>query len=63
MKLVQHVCLDELSHKFEKLVMSDQKLGHCVILEKPCVCSRGHIFSQIMMKLSLNFYLDKISDE
>ena len=30
--------------------MSDQKLGQ--VLETPCVCSRGHIFSPIIMKLS-----------
>ena len=47
------------------------KLGHVgsktrslgQILEKPCVCSRGHIFSQILMKLSKNVCLDKISDK
>ena len=33
------------------------------MLEKPCVCSRGHIFSPIHMKLSQNVYFDEISDE
>ena len=33
------------------------------ILEKPCVCSRGHIFCLIIMKLGQNVCLDKISDE
>ena len=33
------------------------------ILEKPCVRSRGHIFSPTIMKLCQNFCLDKISDE
>ena len=33
------------------------------ILEKPCVRSRGHIFSLIVMKLDQNVYLDEISDE
>ena len=33
------------------------------ILEKPCVRSRGHIFSPIVMKLGQNVCLDKISDE
>ena len=32
------------------------------ILEKPCICSRGHIFSSIIMKLRENVCLDKISD-
>ena len=29
------------------------------ILEKPCVCSRGHIFSPIIMKLGQNVFIDK----
>ena len=33
------------------------------ILEEPCVCSRSHIFSRIIMKLGRNFCLDKILDE
>ena len=33
------------------------------ILEKPCVCSRGHIFSPIIMTLGQNVLLDKILDE
>ena len=33
------------------------------ILEKPCVRSRGHIFSPIIMKLGQNLYFDKILDE
>ena len=36
-----------------------RSLGH--ISEKPCVCSRGHIFSLIIMKLGQNVCLDKIS--
>ena len=36
-------------------------LGH--ILEKPSVCSRGNILSQIIMKLSQNVCLDDILDE
>ena len=30
------------------------------ILEKPCVCSKGHIFSPIIKKLSQNVVIDKI---
>ena len=30
------------------------------ILEKPCVCSRGNIFSPIIMKLGQNVFIDKI---
>ena len=33
------------------------------ILEKPCVRSRGHIFSPILMKLDQNVCLDEILDE
>ena len=32
------------------------------ILEKPCVCSRDHIFSLIIMKLDQNVFLDEISN-
>ena len=32
------------------------------ILEKPCVRSRGNIFSPIIMKLGQNVCLDEISD-
>ena len=32
-------------------------------LEKPCVCSTGHIFSPIIMKLSQDVCLDEILDE
>ena len=32
------------------------------ILEKPCVRSRGHIFSPIIMKHGQNVCLDEISD-
>ena len=45
------------------------KLGHvrsktrslAQILEEPCVCSRGHIFSLIIMILDENVCLDEIS--
>ena len=33
------------------------------ILEKPCIRSRGHIFSPIIMTLGQNIPLDKIFDE
>ena len=33
------------------------------ILEKSCVRSRGHIFSQIIVKLGQNVRLDEISDK
>ena len=33
------------------------------ILEKPCVCSRGHIFSLIIMKFGWNVCLDEILND
>ena len=33
------------------------------ILEKLCVCCRGHIFRPMIMKLDQNICLDEISDE
>ena len=33
------------------------------ILEKPCVPSRGHIFSPIIMKLGQNVCLNEISED
>ena len=38
-----------------------RSLGH--ILEKPCVHSRGHISSPIILKFGQNVCLDKISDK
>ena len=33
------------------------------ILEKPCVCCRGHIFNPIIMKFGQNVCLDVVSHE
>ena len=33
------------------------------IFEKPCVHSRGYIFSPIIMKLGQNVFIEKISDD
>ena len=38
--------------------MSGQKLGQ--ILEKPCVCSGGHIIGPIIMKVNQHVCLDEI---
>ena len=38
-----------------------RSLGH--ILENPCVCSRGHSFRPIIMKLGQNVCLDEILAE
>ena len=50
---------------------TSSKIGHVgsktrslgQILEKPCVYSRGHAFSPIIMKPSQNVCLDEISDK
>ena len=50
---------------------TSSKMGHVgsktrslgQILEKPCVRSRGHIFSRILMKVGQDVCLDDISDE
>ena len=56
MKVGQDVCLDDISDEFE-----NGSPGQ--ILGKPCVRSRGHIFSRILMKVGQDVCLDDISDE
>ena len=68
MKLDQNICLVDISDEFEKGSFGGQKL-HLVcrslaqISEKPCVCSRSHIFGPLLMKLGQNICLDEVSDE
>ena len=63
MKFGQNLCLDEswtnskMGHVKSKVRSLDQ------ILEKPCVCCRGHIFSPIIIKHFQNVCLDEISHE
>ena len=47
MKLGQNDCLLKISDEFENWSC---QVKNCQILEKPCVHSRGHIFSPIIMK-------------
>ena len=47
--------------KLDHVRSKTRSLGQ--ILEKPCVRSRRHIFSPIIMKLGQNVCLTKISDE
>ena len=63
MKLGQNVCLNEISDEFENGYVRSKTRSLGQILEKPCVRSRGHIFSPIIMKLSQNVCPDEISDE
>jgi hypothetical protein len=50
-----------MSLKLGHVGLKTRSLGQ--ILEKPCVRSRCHIFSQILVKFGLNVSLHKISDE
>ena len=63
MKLVQNVCLDKISDEFEigSKWIKTRSLGE--ILEKPCVCSRGHILCSMIVKLCQNVCLIEILDK
>ena len=47
--------------KMGNVGLKTRSLGQ--ILEKPCVHSKGHIFSPLIMKLGQNVCLDEISDK
>ena len=63
MKTDQNVCFDRnlMSMKIGHVGSKTRSLGQ--ILEKPCVHSRGHIFSLIIMKPGQNISLNEVSDE
>ena len=63
MKLGQNVGLYEISDEFVNgsCRVKNRSLGQ--MLQKPCVSSRGYIFSQIIMKLGKNFRLHEISED
>ena len=63
MKLIENVCLDEMSDDFVNSHVGSKTRSLGQILRKPCVCSRGHNFSPIFMKLGRNVCLDEISDQ
>ena len=63
MKLSQNIGLDEISNESEMGHVGSKTRSLGQILEKPCIRSRGHIFSPIIMKLGQNVCLDEISDE
>ena len=63
MKVGQDVCLDEISDEFENGSWGSKTRSLGQILEKPCVRSRGHIFSRILMEVGQDVCLDDISDE
>ena len=60
MKLGQNVCLVKIS---QELTEMDHVRSKTRSHEKPCVPSRGHIFSPIIMKGGQNVCLDEISDD
>ena len=60
MKLGQNVCLDKILDKFKMGHVGSKTRSLGQILEKPCVCSRGHILSLIIMKLGQTVCLDEI---
>ena len=63
MEVGQDVCLDDISDEFENGSRGAKTRSPGQILEKPCVRSRGHIFSRILMKVGQDVCLDDISDE
>ena len=63
MKLGQNLCLDKISDRFEKGHGRSKTRSLGQILEKPCVCSRGHIFSLLIMKLGQIVCRDEISEK
>ena len=62
MKCDQNVCLDEISDWFKNGSCWVKTRSLVQILEKPCVRSRSHIFSLIIMKIGQNVCHDEISD-
>ena len=51
----------QMSSKMAHFESKTRSLGQ--ILEKPCLPSRGHIFSPLIMKLGQNVCLDGISND
>ena len=60
MKLGQNVFLDDTS-EMGHVGSKTRSLGQ--MLEKPCVCSRGHTFSLKTLKLDQHILFYEISDE
>ena len=58
MKLGQNVCINEILKEFEMGHIGSKTGSVGQSLEKTCVCSRGYIFSPILMNLSQTVSLD-----
>ena len=63
MKLCQNILLEENSDEFGNGSCWSKTRSLGQVLEKPCVCSKGHIFRQIIMKFGQNSCLDEVLDE
>ena len=61
MKLGQNAFLDKSSTNFKMGYVGSKARSQDQMLEKPCVCCRGHIFSPIIMKLVKHVCLDEFS--
>ena len=60
---IKNACADEISEEFENGSCWLKTRSQGQILEKPCVCSKGHNFSPIIMKPSQIVCLDKTWDK
>ena len=63
MKLVQNVCLNEISDKIEKESCVVKTTSRVPILQKSCQRSRGCLFCPVLMKLGQNVCPNEILDE
>ena len=63
MKLVRMFVLMKSRMSLKMVHVGSETRSQGQLLQELCVCSRGHIFSPIIMKLGQNVCLDVISDE
>ena len=63
MKVGHDVCLDDIWMRSKMGYVGSKTRSPGQILGKPCVRSRGHIFSRTLMKVGQDVCLDDISDE
>ena len=61
MKLGQNIVLVKSKTRLNMGHVGSKSRSLGQILEKPCVCSKGHVFSPIIIKLGQNVCLDEIS--
>ena len=63
MKLGQNVCLHEILESLEIIHVGSKTRSLVEILKNLCLCSRGHIFSPILMKHGKNICFDEFLEE